>query len=69
MGHVQSEEGRVQEEELVARLGIASVVSLCRTFLLQQLLEVVVVAEAASWKWPGSLKVALCLLLLLEHLD
>ena len=66
MGHVQSEEGREQEEEeeeeLVAQVGIVSVVSLCRTFLLQQLLEVVVVvAEAACWKWPGSLKVALTL--------
>ena len=60
---MQSEEGREQEEEeeLVAQVGIMSVVSLCRTFLLQQLLEVVVVAEAACWKWPGSLKVALCL--------
>ena len=45
MGHAQSEEGREQEEEeeLVAQVGIVSVVSLCRTFLLQQLLEVVVV--------------------------
>jgi len=52
MGHVQSEDGREQEEEeeeLVAQVGIVSVVSLCRTFLLQQLLEVVVVG-AACWK-------------------
>ena len=63
MGHVQSGEGREQEEEeLVAQVGTMSVVSLCRTFLLQQLLEVVVVV-------PGSLKVLLCLLLILEHLD
>ena len=53
MGHVQSEEGREQEEEeeeeLVAQVGTVSVVSLCRTFLLRQLLEVVVVG-AACWK-------------------
>jgi hypothetical protein len=58
---VQSEEGPEEEEELLAQVGSVSVVSLCRTFLLQQLLEVVVVAEAPCWKWPGSLKVALCL--------
>ncbi len=43
MGHVQSEEGREQEE-----VGTVSVVSLCRTFLLQQLLEVVV---GAAWDY------------------
>ena len=50
MGHVQSEEGREQEEEeeLVAQVGIVIVVSLCRTFLLQQLLEVVV---GAAWDY------------------
>ena len=48
---MQSEEGREQEEEeLVAQVGIVSVVSLCRTFLLQQLLDGVVVVGAACWK-------------------
>ena len=45
---MQSEEGREQEEEeeLVAQVGIVSVVSLCRTSLLHQLLEVVVMEVA-----------------------
>ena len=63
MGHVQSEEGREQEEEeeLVAQVGILSEALLCRTSLLQQLLEVLEVLELqASWKWLGSLKVLLC---------